>query len=254
MSITKEITGSKTLVIAATGFANKLGLPVEVFFKAAGLAETSKIIVMDPTKHKTLGGLQPEFPTFFDLIQYLKEEVAKYSPEQLTITGTSGGAYTAMLFGHLLKANYVVAFSTYPYLTAEACKNMGDPSLKTMARLISELDKLPDNVKEYYDLKYVLAKWNGVTKYYNHVSRFNKWDHHRALYLKNTPGVTIIAHPYFTHGITGTLAAEGRLSKCFKFPYSKKNRLVNGHYFLKTTIIQYFKRVFSFISRRIFGD
>ncbi len=133
MPITKIITDSKTLVIATTGFANKLGLPTDEFFEAAGLTEASKIIISDPTKHKTLGGIPPDFPTFSDLVQHLKEELVKYSPEQVITTGTSGGAYTAMLLGHLLKANYVVAFSAYPYLTAKACKKMGDPSLQTMA-------------------------------------------------------------------------------------------------------------------------
>ena len=249
MPIIKEISDSKTLVIATTGFANKLGLPTDEFFKSAGLNNVSKIIISDPSKHKTLGGLQHDFPNFFDLIKHLNKEIEKYSPEQLITTGTSGGAYTAMLLGHLLKANYVVAFSTYPYLTAEACKKMGDPSLQSMARLIRELDKLPDNVKIYYDLKDLLENWNGVTKYYNHVSRFNKWDYRRALYLKKTPGVTIITHPFITHAITASLSRDNKLQKCFEFPYRKDNQFVKSYYFAKTLIRHYIQRIYRILDK-----
>ncbi len=120
-------------------------------------------------------------------------------------------------------------------------------------RLIRELNELPDNVKKYYDLKDVLAKWNSVTQYYVHVSRFNKWDYRRALYLKDTPGITIRTHPFFSHGITSTLAKDNRLSEYFEVPYSKENKFVYGYYFVKTITMRYFKRVFGIISRRIIG-
>ena len=126
---------------------------------------------------------------------------------------------------------------------------MGDTSLHSMARLISELDKLPNNVKKYYDLKDTLATWNGITQYYIHVSRFRKWDYLRALYLKNTPRVTIITHPFFTHGVTGTLATDNRLKKCFEFPYIENSNILKSCHFLKIIIMQYFRKILRFIAR-----
>lgn len=251
MPIIIEITDSKTLIIAITGLACRLGLPTGEFFKAAGLTETSKIIISDQSKHKTLGGLPPNFSTFSDLFQYIKDEITKYNPGQLIVTGNSGGAFTAMLFGHLLNANYVVAFANPHYLTDKDCKKLGDPSLNTMARLIRELDKLPANVKKYLDLKDVLAKWNGMTQYYIHVSRFRKWDYRPAMILKDIPGVTIITHPFFTHAVTRTLADNNNLRRCFEFPYIDDSIFIKSVYFLKNIPIHFIRRFKHYLGKKI---
>lgn len=217
MPIIRVLNPSSVLVIAATGFANKLNLPVADFFNESQLSDKSRIVIIDPTKRHTLGGLPPQCPSFFDFLNYLKQELARISSKRVIVTGTSAGAHTALLLGHILKADQVVAFSPYPYLSLEEMKKRRDPALQSMRRVIMELDQLPKDVKQFFlDLKAVLANWN-QTRYYVHVSRFNLWDYRRAMYLDLLPHLPVISHPYFTHAVACSLARQDKLRKCFEF-------------------------------------
>lgn len=162
-----------------------------------------------------LAGLPPEYPSFFDLLSYLQETILSLKPKTLITTGTSGGAHTALLLGHLLKADQAVAFAPYPYLSIEEAKKRQDRALRTMWRVIQPLNELPDDVKIYLDLRPHLLTWNEKTKYHIHISLDNKWDCHRASYLKDCPHTSIMTHPFKTHGVARKLADSHQLSQCF---------------------------------------
>jgi hypothetical protein len=207
---------SSILVIGITNYGGGFGLPVRKFLIASGLDKHSTIIVSDPSRLKTLNGVSPEYETFFDFLKYLEEAVLRISPKQIILTGASGGGHTALLVGHLLKADYVVAFTPYPYLNIDEAIKKQDPALKTMWRILEKLDALPLEIKKYFDLKTVLSEWNKVTKYYVHVSRDHKWDFLRSMYLEDTPNLSIIAHPYSEHSVVSVLSKHGKLTECFE--------------------------------------
>ncbi len=209
---------SSILVIGITNYGGGFGLPVRKFLIASGLDKHSTIIVSDPSRLKTLNGVSPEYETFFDFLKYLEEAVLRISPKQIIITGASGGGHTALLVGHLLKADYVVAFTPYPYLNIDEAIKKQDPALKTMWRILEKLDALPLEIKKYFDLQTVLSEWNKVTKYYVHVSRDHKWDFLRSMYLEDTPNLSIIAHPYSEHSVVSVLSRHGKLTECFELP------------------------------------
>lgn len=215
MLINRELTDSDTLIIAFTGYANKLHLPVDKFFVKAGLKPHNKIIICDKSKKQTLGGLPPRLPTFFDIVEYLEKEIDFISPKNLIITGTSGGGHPAILYGHLLKADKVVAFSPYPYLSIETATKMKDPALQSFKRILDIFDQLPEKEKDLLDLKNILKDWNQKTSYYLHVSKGHEWDHKRSMYMNDCPGVEIIKHPYKIHSIASALAKDNLLSKYF---------------------------------------
>lgn len=221
MPLMYEDNGSSVLIIAITGYGNKLNLPVEEFFTDSGLAGFSRVTISDDSRLKTLAGLPPEFPTFENLVVFLKGLINKY--KRVIITGTSGGAHTALLLGHLLKADYVVAFAVYPYLSVNELKRLHDPALISMSKLVKKFDGLPPESKKYFDLPNVLKDWNGRTTYFVHVSRFNKFDYRRALCLSGAPKVHVIAHPFKEHAIAGALSRSGMLRNCFSFPYQAHN-------------------------------
>lgn len=215
MSVSEVVKDSTTLVIAFTGFANKLNLPVPKFFAAAGLDSVSRIVVCDPSKRKTLGGLPPELPTFFDVLRHLKSRIEAIAPEEVIITGTSGGAHSALLYGHLLGADKVVAFAPYPYLTIRTANAMGDPALQSMHRVLELFDQLQGPERQFLDLNEVLCHWNGKTQYCIHVAQHNEWDRRRAMYLQHCPNVSIVEHPCSEHSIADVLSQQGKLSECF---------------------------------------
>jgi len=242
---------SDTLVIAATGFTNKLSLPVDVFFREAGLSGMSHIIISDPSKRKMLGGLPPEFPSFFDCLDHLRREIARHAPKKLLLLGTSGGAHTALLLGHLLEADHVVGFAPYPYLSIEEIDRRNDPVSRSMPRVIEALDSLSGDVKKFFDLRNPLATWNGKTRYYIHVSRYNRWDYRRALYLEGLPHLNIVAHPYSLHSTASSLRRDDRLKECFQFPYKRTadlKDLVLPAVELKSRMSKKFRRITGAVS------
>lgn len=246
MPIVQEINSSDTLVVATAGFRNELGLPVADFFKESGLSSASKIIITDPTRQVSLAGSSPDFPTFFSLLDYLKREVERLSPARLIITGTSMGGHTALLLGHLLKADHVVAFAPYPYLSPEAIKASGDLSLEYAYQKrggAEQIDRLPSNVKQFLDLRNVLSTWNGKTSYVVHVSRYNKWDYRRSMYLNHLPMVSVIAHPLATHGIPYWLSQDEKLKQCFEFPYTRTLTLFDIYLHFRFSMLRIAKSI-----------
>lgn len=234
MAIIKKLETSDTLVIAATGFSNKLDISPFDFFEKSSLSHTSKIIITDPSKRKTLGGLAPDYPSFFHFVEHLQKEIGQISPKQLIVTGTSGGAHTALLLGHLLKANYVVAFAPYPYLSFREMEKRCDPALKSFYRVLRELDCLPNEVKTFLDLRDVLSNWNGITHYYVHVSQYHEWDYRRAKYLDDLPKLSIITHPFYSHAVASLLSRYNHLKKCFEFPYQRKSSSIDLYIHLES--------------------
>ncbi|PKG98797.1 hypothetical protein [Paraglaciecola sp. MB-3u-78] len=235
MPITKEIRDSDSLVIAITGFRNKLNLPVNEFFEQASLTSASKIVVIDPSFRVGLSGIPPEYPTFFDIIEYLRNQIAEIPHKQLIVTGTSAGAHSAILFGHLLEADQVVSFAPYTYLNRSKMSELKDPSLQTMSRVIDGLELLDDRVKSYFDLMNVVATWNGKTKYYIHVSKYHDWDRRRANYLKGVDSLKVIEHPFSEHSVASRLAKFNRLAQCFEFPYQHKITMKDLYLHLKNS-------------------
>lgn len=215
MAILRDTRVSDTLVVAFTGFAGKLHLPVSQFFVESGLIGASKIAIYDRSHLKTLGGLAPHYASFEGFLAALKREIEQTPHERLMFVGTSGGGHSALLYAHLLKAQKAVVFSCYPYLSIAAAKRENNPELVTMKRLLHQFDQLPAAVKKYLDLRDVLEQWNGVTEYEVHVSKYNEWDNKRALYLEGMPHLRIHQHPYSAHGLVAELLRADTLKACF---------------------------------------
>ena len=205
-----------TLVIAFTGFNHRLGMPNERFFESAGLADASKIVVSDESRRFTFFGLGCGLDTFEKVCDRLVHEVATTPHETLVVTGSSGGAYLAILYGHLLKANRVVCFAPYTYL--DPATNPDDPALKKFERILESLEEIPSELDKYRTLRSVLGASNGVTRYHIHVSKHHEWDSRRVAELKGLPSVKVHQHPHATHGIASALAKSGRLERCFSSP------------------------------------
>lgn len=215
--ISFEQGSSRRLVIAFTGHANALHLPTKEFFVQSGLNNDSKIIIHDPSRLKTLNGLGRHLPTFYALTNFLKRQIIKIAPEELLLVGTSNGGHSALLFGHLLKADRVVAFSPLPYLSAKQCEAMADPLIERNRDLAAQFESMSCRLKRYLDLRPVLSNWNGVTNYDVHVASDNRWDCRRAAYLDGCPNLRVIRHSGSGQLLAARLGEAGQLQECFHF-------------------------------------
>jgi hypothetical protein len=210
-----EVKDPEKLVIAVTGFAATLMIPEKQFLYFSGLAGYSRIILRDPSRLMFFQGIKGKYESFPELVEGLAAQIRKLGPKWLVVTGTSGGAHTALLLGHLLKADMATAFSPFPYIDKKTLRAQRDPALRVYAAIANRLDELPKETKRYYNLKDALAKWNGKTEYFVHVAREARWDRRRAEYLEGLPHLTVIRHPSNTHYVAKKLGMSHMLHKCF---------------------------------------
>lgn len=226
--VSLEYRSTDLLVIGVTGFGRGFGLRPDDFFQQSGLNDASRIVICDHMNRACLAGLPPDFPTFSDLLSFLKEQVRRLSPERLIVTGYSAGGHSALLLGHLLRADEVIAFAPFTYLSRREAERLGDRGITRVHEkrfLTEEIREYRPEVAGLLDLRRVLSAWNGVTNYTLHVSRYREWDFRRAAYLEDVPGVNIIAHPYAVHSVALSLARDGGLQACFRFPYERPRAL-----------------------------
>jgi len=155
------------------------------------------ITITDGSKMKTLNGLNNEFPNFSSIISFLNEYVKNNNIKKIVTFGCSGGGHSALLYGSLLKADLSIALNPFPYLSIEEIiKQKDERSLKVFLGLINKFNKLPNNIKKYFDLRdYIKSNQNKVEI---HISN-NSWDTLRAKYLEDLKNVKVITHKYNKH-------------------------------------------------------
>lgn len=166
-----------------------------------GFDKHNSITIYDNSKMKTLTGLNDEFPNFSSVISFLNEYVKNNNIKKIITFGCSGGGHSALLYGSLLKADLSIALNPFPYLSIEEMiKQKDERSLKVFLGLINKFNKLPNNIKKYFDLRdYIKSSQNKVEI---HISN-NSWDTLRAKYLEDLKNVKVITHKYNKH--TGLL-------------------------------------------------
>jgi hypothetical protein len=206
-----------TLVIAFTGFAGRLSISPFDFFSLTGLLKYNRILLRDESKTCYMAGIPPIARDFEALVEFLEDHVKQLAPKRVILIGTSGGSHGAILFGHLLKADYVHAFSAYTTVDPEQWKMEDSQELPQRQDVLDRMSRLPERVHRYFDLRNVLKEWNGKTRYNLHVCEKSEADFRRANRLLDLPGVTIHRYPCSHHRVAIWLGKRGLLLPLFKF-------------------------------------
>ncbi len=88
------------------------GEPTPLFLHQCGLFDRNVVFIRDPERSDFVGGLGPDFPTRQALIDWHVDLCAREPQvQEVYCVGNSSGGYSALLFGSILKANAVWAFS-----------------------------------------------------------------------------------------------------------------------------------------------
>lgn len=114
---------SQPLIIAFGGLAGELGIPRFEFLKIASTLPASKVFIRDPYQAWYQFGISPQINTVNKLAQSIQTLIVEPSkaPKVLTI-GNSAGGYAALLFGCLIKADVILAFSPQTYIERNGWK------------------------------------------------------------------------------------------------------------------------------------
>jgi len=217
--LVEQGTDTSRLLIAFTGFQGALTMPPYDFFAASGHLGASRILLRDSTHLLYFRGCPPDAPGFHVLLERLKSEIARLSPERITCAGTSSGGFAALLFGYLLGADRVHAFAPTIYgsvwLTLlhrdwHQLRNSVSPN-----HLMREL-LIPPSLWKYRDLPRLLRTWNGKTDFTIHLCAHHKHDMKRTKAFEGLPHVEIVTHECSTHQVARHLVRAGKLLDVFR--------------------------------------
>ncbi len=96
---------SDTLIIAFTGNAEGMMMDSFEFFAVTNTLNCNRILIKDPSKRVYLKGIGGKLNSMERLIRQLKSDIESIHPKTVTVIGTSGGGFAAILFGHFLDFN-----------------------------------------------------------------------------------------------------------------------------------------------------
>ncbi|MGH8712794.1 MAG: hypothetical protein ACREYB_02180 [Casimicrobiaceae bacterium] len=204
------------LVVAFTGFAGRLSIPTFDFMRCTELLNYNRILLCDNSRTCYLNGIPPIAEDVDALLALLRKHVEQLAPKQTIFIGGSGGSHAAILFGHLLAADFVQAFSPHTNVDPVYWRESEfSKDIEAFSTALDRLDRVPAKARSYFDLRQVLRQSNGRTRYNLHVCARSAPDLTRALHLEGLPSVTIHRHDCDNHAVAVWLARRRRLLPLF---------------------------------------
>ncbi len=199
---------SKTIIVAFGGMKGNLGIPVFEFFKILSPLNAKKMFVRDLDQNLYFGGLPGITNSIDGIGDHLKSKFKELGTKRVVVLGNSAGANAAVLFGILLNADKVVAFSPKTFITP----------LKRILFWDHQWWKNHIRVyftkgvnSEYWDLKKLLSKSDVKTKFQLHYSLHNRIDSMHCERMSGFPNVNVKGYEYKDHDLVRHLKETGEL-------------------------------------------
>ncbi|CAA0110536.1 Uncharacterised protein [BD1-7 clade bacterium] len=204
------------LLIAFAGLAGKLAIPMFEFNQSTKeLENVNKIYLRD---HKRLwyhAGLYNVGNNIESIANYLRRYTTHSSTNKVVVIGSSGGGYAALLFGHILQADEVHAFSAKTTINPILRFMRNDlPKRNRLKRMLYLLSK---GEKRYFNIERIFRLHpNHKTSYHIYFSCNHERDTFHALRVKHIPNVHLHPYEYNRHNLVAFLKKEGELSSILK--------------------------------------
>lgn len=157
------------------------------FLQVTGLASRNLTWIRDPYFNNYAGGFGPEIPDLPSVEEWHRQHLASMPHvREIYTIGYSSGSYGALLFGHLLGAKKVWAFSP----------RTADENTDSQAKA---------------HLRERLQQSNGITQYEIWYAHKNYHDRLFAEQIHDCSGVTVHAHPKYgsTHFLLDRMVLNG---------------------------------------------
>ena len=206
------------LVIAFTGGAHHINMPLFEFLETTQILGYSRILLKDKYRmfyHYGVDRKRRDWPT---LLAYLRSEIARLGAKTIFSIGSSSGGYAALIAGHYLKADYVHAFGpqTKIAIDPEGIRN----ALLPKRRL--KLSVSARTLREVLDLVPVLQNSNGKTHYFVHYCSAHQADREFAERVIGLPSVTTLGYPCDIHQVAICLAKQRFLAQILRVSVQNK--------------------------------
>lgn len=200
----------RSLLIAFGGIAGKLGVTPFEFFNLSKGFDVNRIYVRDLSQAWYHRGLPGVADNIDGIVTFLREKINQYQAKKVILVGNSMGGYAAILFGILLDADIVHAFSPQTFINRLNRLRYLD---RRWRKQLQNTYRLVD--KRYFDLRPVLKANHKKLKckfniFYSHTHRL---DRIHAEHLRSLPNVNLYAFQSGGHRLVGHLRDSGELNK-----------------------------------------
>lgn len=197
--------GAPVMLVFFAGIGGAFGgLPAFEFRHTVARVRTNQVFVRDPSSLWYLKGVRGAGSSAEELAAYLREECRRRGAKRVVTVGNSAGGYAAILFGVLIGADEVHAFSPKTRLLERS-------DFHSEAKLRILLDHVGRD-HPYLDLTRFLAEHaDGPTLIHIHYANGDKVDATHALRVKGLPNVRLWRYRWRTHALVKVLKDYGVL-------------------------------------------
>ncbi len=199
-----------SLLIAFGGISGKMGVTPFEFFNLSKSFDTNRIYVRDFAQswyHQGLPGIADDID---GIVDFLREKITQSHADKVIMVGNSMGGYAAILFGVLLDADTVHAFSPQTFINKLNRLRYFDRRWRKQIKKTYHI-----KTKKYFDLKSVLHGSQNKLKcqiniYYSDTHRLDKI---HATHLTSFSNVKLNAYEKGGHRLVKHLRDTGELNK-----------------------------------------
>lgn len=200
--ISRYVKESSQMIYLYQGVQGQLFLPPLDFIRLSGAASKNITMFRDFSRSYFHGHIHPDWPNVEAAIANQQRAFKDCThATELYCAGTSTGGYSAMLFGHYLKADIVYAFAAQTLLKQQVLTNIGV--------------EVPP---AHRDLHLLLSDWNGHTRYKMYYCKDYATDREAAERMADCPGVELLPLPGRQHNVFLEVDPEELLTDLFPAP------------------------------------
>lgn len=202
LSVVEDLSyPGRPLLIAFGGMAGSLGLPPFEFFNVTQDLAVNKIYMRDLSQtwyHSWILGISKNID---ETTSFLQNKIYESGTSKVIVAGNSMGGYAALIFGILIRANVVHAFSPHTNLN----------QLKLIRNKTKMINVHNNYTNEYFDIKKVMKSHKGLGMFNLYFDSANMMDSKNARYLKWFRNVTLHSFAEGGHQIARVLRDSGEL-------------------------------------------
>lgn len=210
--------GADTLFVGLSGLHLSRTLPVFEWRGAFKPLPVATIFIRDFAQVYYFRGIQGISECVGSSVAWIRDQMAARGISRLALFGASSGGFDALLFGHLLAADEVHAFSPVTRLPSRTWAEIAQLVVRnTQGRRLARTQLLlrldPRIDRQYYDLPDLIRQGNGRTRYHVYYGDQRAKDVRHAKLLDGAPGVELHAYPSAAHRLALELKEQGELEQ-----------------------------------------
>jgi hypothetical protein len=200
---------AETLLVLFAGLGPTHGMPRFEFLRAAAALPVQRLYLRDHAQawyQRGVAGLGEDIRSTADA---LAARIEAARPRRVVMAGNSAGGYAALLFGHLLQADAVLAFSPRSFRGWR--QRLRHRDLRRWREFVT-LSRAGGVDAAFEDLVAVFGDTPGFGHADVHYATGDRIDVLHAERLGPLPGVVLHPHPVGGHALVRSLRADDRLT------------------------------------------